>query len=165
MAIRDWAVTLGNWLVLYPVVDVGLAILWTGETVRAWREWTGVPEQHRETAQGIEERRLGATVILGEIQYLVVGASVILAGVGAFAALAINQHANNLVKHSIVYAAAWAVCALLGGVYATSLLPHHTLKHNFVLIKELAIWIALALFMLVAAAARLLLAVWLLLMG
>src|SRR5690348_2237445 len=32
----------------------------------------------RQTAQGLEERRLGATINLGEIQYLIVGSSIIL---------------------------------------------------------------------------------------
>jgi hypothetical protein len=119
----------------------------------------------RQTAQGLEERRLGATIILGEIQYLIVGSSIILTGVGAFAALAINQQASNLVKHCIGYAAAWAVLAPAMGVYATCLLPHHTLSRNFILVKNLNIWLALGVFMFVVAAFRLLVAVILLLMS
>lgn len=164
-SIRDCVAAFLNWLVLYPIVDVGLAIVWAWATAKAWRGWTGLSEKETEIAQQVEERRLGVMVILGEIQYLVVGASVILAGVGAFAALAINQDASILVKYSIGYAAAWAVLALLGAVYATSLLPHHTLRRNFVLVPGLAQWIVIALFMLIAAAARLLLGVSLLLVG
>lgn len=130
-----------------------------------WRGWRGLPEERATVARGVEERRLGVMVVLGEIQFLIVGASVILAGVGAFAALAVGQHANNLVKHSIGYAAAWAVFTMLGCAYAATLLPHHTLTNNFVLVPALARVIVVALFLLFAAASRLLLGVWLLLLG
>ena len=165
LSMRDCAAFILSGLTKYPLVDIVLAILWWWAVSAAWRLWTGLPGDRPATAQNVEERRLGVMVILGEIQYLIVGASVILAGVGAFAALAVNQHASDLVKYSIGWAAAWDVLALLGGVYAASLLPHYTLSQNFVLVPSLNKWMAIAVFALVAAAARLLVAVWLLLIG
>jgi len=148
---------------------LGIGAFWTHAVVKEWREQPLSEEQRKaaeeaeKKAQEPEERRLGAMVILGEIQYLVVATAVILTGVGAFAALAVNQGASNAVKHCIGYAATWALFALVGGVYATAMLPHHTPSRNFVLVPTVNKWLGVALFMFIAAAARLLTGVLLLL--
>ncbi|MCS3476071.1 hypothetical protein M2212_002917 [Bradyrhizobium elkanii] len=166
MSIANALATLGQWLLLYPILDFGIGALWARLVVDAWREQPDLSEEQRqrrqlaeEAAQLPEERRLGVMVILGEIQYLVVATAVILSGVAAFAALAISRNASNEAKHCIGYAAAWALFTLIGGVYATSVLPHHTLSRNFVLVPNVNRLLGVALFMFIAAAARLLVGV------
>jgi hypothetical protein len=139
-------------VVQYPIVDLLVAALWIGHVVYLWR---GIASQ---TEKDVAERELGAMVIGSQLNGVVTGSSIIIAGIGAFAALSdelvppYNWHA--------AYAAMWAVLSLGAALYTMGTLPTRTKTENFVQSRGVAIACTIALFFCLAAGVRFFLAVW-----
>lgn len=151
-SLLDYATWIMRWLVFVPLVDIAIGVLWYRKSDRAWRRWTGLPVEREEGSRQVQERQLAASVILAQIQALIVGASVILAGVGAFSALVEKE--TSLVQFSVVWSILWGLFALVGAIWSIGLLPHHTLRTNFLVLHNVAIMLQMSLFCVCAAAAR-----------
>ncbi|BAV51274.1 Putative uncharacterized protein [Mesorhizobium loti] len=136
-----------------PVPDIGLLIVWL-----LWLNWHWIGYKLNETEEDAEERSLGATVIMGQLGSIITGSSVILAGIGAFVALAKTPIAETA-KYHVFYAAFWAVLALAASIYTMGILPAHAPKTNFVRLRGIAFLSSMSLFFCLAAGVRFLLAV------
>lgn len=100
-----------------PGLDIGIAAIWL--LISIWH-WIG--HQPDSSVEPPEERALGASVILGQLGAVITGASIILAGIGAFVALS-NNLGDILAKNHIFYAALWAVVALGLAIFTIGVLP------------------------------------------
>ncbi|WP_119392714.1 hypothetical protein [Taklimakanibacter lacteus] len=137
-----------------PVGDLIALIAWLFFVVKAWRGWT-----HDTSADSLDERNLGATVILGQLNSVITGSSIIIAGIAAFVAIE-EQEIGKPESYHLVYATAWAVSALAVALYTNGILPSYTPKRNFVQVKGIAVLCSVALFLSLAAGVRFLFAVW-----
>ncbi|PBB96447.1 hypothetical protein [Mesorhizobium sp. WSM3862] len=137
-----------------PVPDIGFLAIWL--LILNWH-WIGyrINEAREET----EERALGADVIMGQLSSIITGSCVILAGVGAFVALAKTPIAEAA-KYHVFYAACWAVGALALAVYTMGILPAHAPKTNFVRLRGIAVLCSASLFLCLLSGIRFLCAVW-----
>jgi hypothetical protein len=151
----DCLTTLGKFLAYYPVLDLGAAVFW-GWAVRAsWQGWSGTP-----TEKSTPERQLGATVILAELNGVIIGASVIMVGVGAFVAINTNELSSvDSGRVSFLYAAIAAVIALGVALYTMAILPTRTRRDNLVKSSSVALLTAMALFFVLDAGTRFVIAV------
>jgi hypothetical protein len=140
-------------LVNWPFIDLILAAVWI---FLVWLPW-----RHDSASKVIEdktdERLLGATVILAQLNGIITGTSIIIVGIGAFAVL-VKEHSGPQSYHTL-YAAIWAVVALGTALYTMSTLPTRAPTQNFVRAKWVAILTAMALFFSLAAGVRFLFAV------
>ncbi|MER8793981.1 hypothetical protein NKH75_07200 [Mesorhizobium sp. M0984] len=137
-----------------PVLDIGVLLIWL-----LWLNWHWIGYKIDGTKEDAEERALGAAVIMGQLSSIITGSSVILAGIGAFVALATAPIAESA-KYHVFYAACWAVAALVVAIYTMGILPAHALKTNFVRLRGIAFLCSMSLFCCLAAGVRFLLAVW-----
>lgn len=137
----------------YPIFDIGLLIIWL-----LWLNWHWIDYKNADTQECTEERALGAAVIMGQLSSIITGSSVILAGIGAFVALA-KTPIEESAKYHVLYAAFWAVAALVVAIYSMGILPAHAPKTNFVRLRGIAFLCSMSLFFCLAAGVRFLLAV------
>jgi hypothetical protein len=105
-----------------------------------------------------DEKALGATVILAQLNAVITGASIILAAIGAFVALKEGSIGPPSDSH-LLYATIWAVAALFFALWCSGMLPTLTIKVNFVRSPEVAIFCAMGLYFTLASGARFLFAV------
>lgn len=140
-------------LVDWPIVDGGLAVVWFLISASVWRSY-----QPPDTVDKVDERALGATVIMGQLNATITGASIILAGLGAFVALNSGKFSLSASCH-LYYAALWTVLALFAGLWTMSLLPQLAPSTNFVRSPKIAILCSMGLFFCLAAGVRFLFAV------
>lgn len=113
--------------------------------------------QSRVNTDSIEERALGAQVILAQLNGIITGTTIIIIGIGAFAVLV--KDVNGAQAYDAFYAAMWAVIALGLSLYTMSTLPTRAPSENFVKAKGIAILAAMSLFFSLAAGVRFLFAV------
>lgn len=131
-----------------PFVEIVAALLWAWIIHQQWRGYQPPP--------GIEcvaERALGASVIVGQLNGTVSGASIIIAGIGIFVGLG-DGDIGPPASHHLAYAALWAVLALAVALYTMGVLPTKVPSQNVVRSSSVAIACALALFFSVAAGVR-----------
>jgi hypothetical protein len=103
---------------------------------------------------------LGATVILAELNGVIIGASVIMVGVGAFVAINTNELSSvDSGRVSFLYAAIAAVIALGVALYTMAILPTRTRRDNLVKSSSVALLTAMALFFVLDAGTRFVIAV------
>jgi hypothetical protein len=141
-----------NCLTRIPIIDLALALAWG---ISVWMPWRG--PQSGVNTDDVEERTLGAQVILAQLNGLVTGTTIIIIGVGAFAVLV--KDVNGAQAYDAFYAAMWAVIALGIALYTLSTLPTRASSENFVKAKWVAIFSAMSLFFSLASGVRFLLAV------
>lgn len=137
-----------------PIVDLGVAVVWVFISFAAWIGYRDTTE-----AEGVDERALGAAVIMGQLGAVITGSSVVLAGIGAFVALETSPISPAGSSH-LSYGASWAVVALAIALFTMGILPSNAPKKNFVRIRSVAILCSTALFFSLAAGFRFMLAVW-----
>lgn len=130
-----------------------LAVLWGWGVIRPWSKF-----EPPNTIDDVDERTLGAAVIMGQLNAVITGASIIVAGLGAFVALGWDKIGEPENFH-LFYSAMWAVVAISISLYTMSTLPSRTLKENFVHSPGVALLCALTLFFSLSAGARFLFAV------
>lgn len=94
---------------------------------------------------------------MAQLNGIVTGTTIIIIGVGAFAALV--KDVNGAQAYDAFYAAMWAVIALGIALYTLSTLPTRASSENFVKAKWVAVFSAMSLFFSLAAGVRFLLAV------
>lgn len=135
-------------LIAYPIIDGFAGILWYSFTARAWEN---IPANLPRDC--VQERQLGASVIHAQLNSIVTGCSIILAGNGAFIALALNN-IKVTAKFHILFAIIEAAISLSLALYAFSILPSRSVAENFVRSKQIALFCSMALFFLLAAAFR-----------
>lgn len=139
-------------LICIPIADGIIALFWVFSTHIAWKgvEFTG---------DSLSERELGATVIMGQLGSVMTASSVILAGIGAFVALA---DGNILApeRWHLSFAATWAVMSIIIVVYTMSTLPTRAPRENFVRSHAIAVLCSAASFLTVAAGVRFVFAMW-----
>jgi hypothetical protein len=143
-----------GYLVRFPVVEGVVAAILLLSLRSAWARAPTV-QQH----DCVEERSLGATVIMGQLSAIITGSSIILTGIGAFVALKSDVLQLPLSQH-LFYAVTWAVVALGIAIYTMGVLPPRTPRRNFVRDRTVAFCCSLALFFCLASAVRFLVAVW-----
>ena len=136
-----------------PVPDIGFLLIWL--LILNWH-WIGY--RISEAKEDTEERALGAGVIMGQLSSIITGSSVILAGVGAFVALA-KVPIADAAKYHVLYAACWAVTALAVAVYTMGILPAHAPHTNFVRLRGIAVLSSASLFLCLESGVRFLFAV------
>jgi hypothetical protein len=142
-----------SFLAVWPAVEIIGGIFWVGSVLAAWRSQPRPP-----TNETVEERELGATVILGQLNGIVTGTSIIIAGLGAFVALSSGDRA--LVTPHVRYAAIYSALALFVALYTMSTLPTRAPRINFVRDRAVAVLCASALYLVLVAAARFAVGMW-----
>ncbi|AYG66893.1 MULTISPECIES: hypothetical protein [unclassified Rhizobium] len=141
-------------LAKWPVLDAILGILWFRSVLAAWSGYTPPGEKDNE-----DERNLGATVILAQLNGALTTASIIVAGVGAFVALTPEKLEMFTVAH-LRTAAVFAVIALCSTAYTMAILPSRTPNTNFVRSKEVALLSTIPLIGVTFAGVRFACAIW-----
>lgn len=136
-----------------PWLDLCIGVLWL--LISLWH-WIGY--QQSTEPENVEERALGASVIMGQLGAVITGSSIILAGIGAFVALSQNP-INAAGKNHIYFAALWAVIALGLAILTMGILPRHAPTTNFVRLRGIAVCCSMTLYFCMAAGARFVLAV------
>ena len=119
-----------NCLIRTPIVDLALALVWG---ISVWVPWRGI--RRGVNTDTVEERTLGAQVILAQLNGIVTGTTIIIIGVGAFAVLVDKKDVNGAQAYDAFYAAMWAVIALGISLYTLSTLPTRASSENFVKAK------------------------------
>lgn len=131
----------------WPIIEGLLGFFWLGSVVWAWRAQISPPLD-----EDVDERALGATVILGQLNGIVTGTSIIMAGLAAFIALSSGD--RTCVAPHIRLTAIFAVLALSLALYTMAILPTRTLRVNFVRSRDVAIFCSTALYLVLIATAR-----------
>jgi hypothetical protein len=144
----------------WPLIDVPLGLWWIWSTAKTWKDSTKPPKSKEKgfDINSAEERGLGATVILGQLNAVITGVSIILAGIGAFIALG-KTEIQDPANYHLLFATCWAVIAMAAALYTHGTLPHRTPDSNFVNVKSVAILCSAALFFSLAAGVRFVFAV------
>ena len=143
-----------NCLIRTPIIDLALALAWG---ISVWLPRRGTSRGGN--TDTVEERTLGAQVILAQLNGIVTGTTIIIIGVGALAVLVNKKDVNGAQAYDAFYAAMWAVIALGISLYTLSTLPTRASSENFVKAKWVAIFSAMSLFFSLASGVRFLLAV------
>ena len=131
----------------WPIIEAAVGAFWIGSVLWAWSFTVSPPLD-----EPIQERGLGATVILGQLNGIVTGTSIIIAGLGAFVALSSGDRAT--VAPHIKLAFVFSVLALFLALYTMATLPTRTPRINFVRSKEVAVLCATSLYLVLVAAIR-----------
>ncbi|MEZ2221523.1 hypothetical protein [Rhizobium sp. RCC_161_2] len=118
--------------------------------------WKGYQQPNQKDE--VDERSLGATVILAHLNGTLTSASIIAAGVGAFVALTPDKLSIFALAH-LKLAAIFAVAALGSTVYTMAILPTRAPNTNFVRSKEVALFSTIPLICVTLAGARFVLAI------
>jgi hypothetical protein len=134
-------------ITVWPVIEALLGIFWVGSVLWAWRGQISPPLDEK-----VDERTLGATVILGQLNGIITGTSIIMAGLAAFIALSFGE--RTTVAPHIKLTAIYAVLALSLALYTMAILPTRTLRVNFVRSKDVALFCSTALYLVLIAAVR-----------
>lgn len=140
-----WREILATNLTTWPIIEVIVGVFWFGSVLSSW---SAIPNADKED---VAERSLGATVILAQLGGIVTGTSIIIAGLGAFVALATDVPG---VAGHLRLAAVFAVLALAVALYTLAALPTRTPSINFVRSKPLALLCAMSLYFVLVAAIR-----------
>lgn len=148
--VADLALFLAKW----PILDLVLGWFWIRSVWAAWKDYQ--PPSEKDT---VDERTLGATVILAQLNGAITSASIIVAGVGAFVALT-PEKLDTFALVFLRLAAAFAVVALGSAVYAMATLPTRAPSTNFVRSKEIAIFSTVPLICVTFAGIRFVFAIW-----
>src|SRR5215470_17437878 len=106
-----------GYLVSVPVVEVVVVVILLRSLCHSWAR---VPTDQQ--SDNVDERTLGATVIMGQLSAVITGSSIILAGIGAFAALKSGELHFPQSWH-LFWAVTWAVLALAVAIYTMGILP------------------------------------------
>ncbi|GEC42169.1 hypothetical protein CN221_37565 [Sinorhizobium meliloti] len=149
-SVADLTLFLTRW----PVVDAIVGAFWFRSV---WATWRGC--QPPGTRDDVDERNLGASVILAQLNGAITSASIIVAGVGAFVALtptALDPYTLAFLR----LAAAFSVAALGSAVYALATLPTRAPSVNLVRSKEVAILSTVPLIFVTFAGIRFMCAIW-----
>lgn len=141
-------------LATWPIVDVALGMLWFRSV---WVAWKGY-ERPKE-ADDVNERTLGATFILAQLNGALTTASIIIAGVGAFVALTPKSF-NPYAIASLRLAAVFAVISLGSAVYTMATLPARSPHTNVVRDKAVALLSTIPLIFVTFAGIRFMFAIW-----
>jgi hypothetical protein len=149
-----------NALSTFPIIDFLAALLWFWSVNQAWRS----KNTEGDVQENVNERALGASVIMGQLGAIITGASIIIVGIGAFVALGIDQIGCPENLH-LLYAATWAVFALCMSQYTMATLPTLAPRVNFVRVQSVALLSAMGLFFGLASGVRFLFAVGSILLG
>jgi hypothetical protein len=139
-----------SWLSFLPIIDLLAAAYWFRTVMKEWKDVDPRLEE-----KDVNERSLGATVIMGQLNAVITGSSIIIAGIAAFVALGKTGIVYPQNFH-LFYASVWAVFALVLAQYAMGTLPTRTRKQNFVSSSGVALLCAMALFFSLFAGIRLL---------
>lgn len=142
--------TVFRWL---PIIDVALSAFWFWSIDVAWSHISPESADREE----VDERSLGATVITTQLNGVITGASILIAGVAAFVAL--KGSLPEFAAYDALWSAVWAVVALGIALYTLGILPARTPTENFVRSREVALFCGMALFFCLASGARFALAV------
>lgn len=140
-------------LVAYPIAELVLLLIAITSVASHWR---GLPAEKAEDS--VNERQLAASVITAQLSGIITASSIIIVGVGGFAALLSGRLAGNLAAH-IMWAAIFAVAGMAVALYSMATLPPRVEKHNVAYSKGVAILSATALFLALLAGVRLILAI------
>lgn len=143
-----------HFLAKWPILDVLLAFLWIRSVWTAWKNYQPPTQK-----DAVDERNLGATVILAQLNGALTSASIIVAGVGAFVALTPGNLDEIALAH-LRLAAAFAVLALWSAVYTMATLPTRAPNTNFVRSKEVALLSTIPLIFVTLAGIRFVFAIW-----
>jgi hypothetical protein len=141
-------------LAKWPILDLVLGWVWIRSVWKAWKHYQ--PPCEKDT---VEERNLGATVILAQLNGAITSASIIVAGVGAFVALT-PERLDTFALAFLRLAAAFAVVALGSAVYAMAALPTRAPSTNVVRSREIAILSTVPLIFVTFAGIRFVFAIW-----
>lgn len=136
-----------------PTIDLIVAALWLMSVAAAWWNYP-----KRKEKDEVAERALGAAIIGGQLNGVITGSSIIMAGIVAFVALGSAKLIPPGSFH-IFWAAVWAVTALGFALYTLSILPSRAPTENVVRSSGVATLSAMALFFSMAAGVRFVLAV------
>lgn len=139
-----------SWFSVLPIIDTLFAGFYLWTLMKAWENVKPSLEK-----DDIDERSLGASVIMGQLNAVITGSSIIIAGIAAFVALG-KSGIGSPQDYHLLYAAIWAVSALGLAQYTMGVLPHRTPKQSFVKSKDVAILSGMALFFSLLAGFRLL---------
>ncbi|QPC44509.1 hypothetical protein HW532_18490 [Kaustia mangrovi] len=150
----DFLTCLGDILTRWPALDVALAVAWWWWISRAWRGAPAPPDGEK-----TDERQLGAMVIQGQVNGIITGCSIIIAGAGTFFAIA-QKASGGFVSTHIAWAGTWAVFGLIVALYTTAILPPKVPRYNVVRDKATSLACAMALFFPLAAGLRFAAGLW-----
>lgn len=142
------------YFIKYPILDLIIALVWFWGVSSPWKN-PSAPDG----IDSLEERSLGAAVIMGQLSSIITGASIIIAGIAAFVALG-KVTLDPSQKYHLLMAAIWSVSALGLSLYTMSMLPTRTFKYNFTNSSLIAKFSAMALFFALAGGVRLVLAIY-----
>ncbi|PLT97191.1 hypothetical protein BMJ29_04460 [Sinorhizobium medicae] len=136
-----------NW----PLVEFAIAIIWFCSLGGAWK---GQPKEGGAVSDP-GERELGATVILSELNGILTGCSIIIAGIGAFVAIVQQPNCIDPITAShLGWAAIYAGLALVSSLYTMATLPTRVASRNVLHSKGVAFMCAAALLSALLAAGR-----------
>ncbi|MCZ8546311.1 hypothetical protein OOJ09_19150 [Mesorhizobium qingshengii] len=122
----------------WPVLEAIALIIWLRSLLAAWQNMGST------ASDCLDERQLGAEVILAQLNGVITGSSIIVAGVGAF--VAINKGVLPPASRHFELAAIFSIVGMGLAMYTLGTLPSRTPSENFVRSKPVAILCSTALF-------------------
>lgn len=154
MSVGEYGSAVGGFLRVVPVVDlvVGLAIVWF--TDRMWAESRLSPEE-----ASADERALGATAILGQLNGTITAATILGAAIGTIGALGLSE-VKEAGKDHLRLAFLWSLLSLSVAVWALGTVPSMVPKHNVAKSRTTALLAISALYLFLASGVRFGLMLW-----
>ncbi|HWK68598.1 MAG TPA: hypothetical protein VNS34_27045 [Rhizobiaceae bacterium] len=122
----------------WPLIEAFLLAFWLKSILAAWRNADSTKEDD------VEERHLGADVILAQLNGVITGSSIIVAGIGAF--LAISEGVSPPASWNFRWAACYSILGMALAMYTLGTLPSRAPTQNFVRSKAVAVLCSIALF-------------------
>lgn len=119
--------------------------------------WSGSGVQG--TGEGVDERQLAATVILGQLSGIITASTVVLAGIGAMAALGATGLPAAARAH-LFWAATWILLSLVAALWAMGTLPPQVNRVNVAKSHITALFTFGAFYLFIVACVRLGLGIW-----
>ncbi|WP_048646594.1 hypothetical protein [Nitratireductor soli] len=138
-----------------PIIEFVLFIAWWFVTAAQWR---GLPVEGPDELS-LDERQLGATVIISEMTGILTACSIIITGIAAFAAILGSQPPAETAPH-LGWAALYAVVALFLALWVMSALPARVTRKNVLRSKSVATICAIALYLSLIAGVRFVFGIW-----
>ena len=139
-----------SFAVNWPLLEAVASIIWFQAMGSAWRQQPAEGPPVTDSA----ERELGATVILSELNGILTGCSIIIAGIGAFVAIMQPSSINPITASHLGWASIYAGLALGLSLYTMATLPTRVTSRNVLRSKGVALMCATALFFALLAAIR-----------